>query len=377
MPYKEQKKLKNGKIVISWRGQVRENGYRYRQKFQTRKEALEWEQETRKQLKKLSNQPVNINQGMALIEFFDHYLDYSKHQHSKKTYEEKQFACKLALEAFGSNILVQEVTPIMAESFLNEEAERISANRSNVRRKNLHSCWEWGKKMFQDEITFNPFSATDQKPHDRADQYVPPVEDVLKLLAAANREEKVFLDCYLQTGARRSEIFRWKWHEDINFEKRSVRIGTRKTRNGSMRYHELPMSNDLYESLLWLWENRKIKNTPYVFVDDLNPNHPHYGKPFSARQKFMKGICKRAGIRFFGFHSLRRFVASILVDVEKVSLKQVQMVLGHQHISTTERYVKFLGKDMVSTMESISNGLNSGKNSGKNADVISLKKKDA
>jgi integrase len=32
------------------------------------------------------------------------------------------------------------------------------------------------------------------------------------------------------------------------------------------------------------------------------------------RNHFMKGLCKRAGIKPFGFHALRRYVASVLAD---------------------------------------------------------------
>jgi integrase len=85
----------------------------------------------------------------------------------------------------------------------------------------------------------------------KAPQYTPPQEDILKLLMAATREERIFLNCYLQTGARRSEIFRWTWVDDINFERREVRLGTRKTRDGSMSYETLPMSGELYQDLWW------------------------------------------------------------------------------------------------------------------------------
>jgi integrase len=85
--------------------------------------------------------------------------------------------------------------------------------------------------------------------------------DILRLLAAANRKKRAFLDCYLCTGARRSEIFRLKW-EDVNFEKREIRLWTRKTKDGSMEGECLPMTNQLYESLWWCWQNRLYKEAP-------------------------------------------------------------------------------------------------------------------
>jgi hypothetical protein len=57
---------------------------------------------------------------------------------------------------------------------------------------------------------------TDKWPEeDREPQYTPTEEEVARLLMAANRPERVFLDCYLQTGARHQEILRWVWEKDI------------------------------------------------------------------------------------------------------------------------------------------------------------------
>jgi len=189
--------------------------------------------------------------------------------------------------------------------------------------------------------------------HNRSPQYTPPTEDVLRLLAVVTRQERVFLDCYLHTGARRSEIFRWTWADDINFEKRQVRLGSRKTRDGSMEYVWLPMNTDLYESLWWWWwNNRKFKSSPYVFVDD--HRGPHYGQPYKTRNHFMGGLCKRAGIRPFGYHALRRYVASVLADTHKVSAKRIQLILRHKNLSTTERYIQNINEDLKGTLELLS-----------------------
>ncbi|MCP4105875.1 MAG: tyrosine-type recombinase/integrase [Desulfobacteraceae bacterium] len=186
----------------------------------------------------------------------------------------------------------------------------------------------------------------------RKAQYTPPTDDILKELAAATKDESVFLDCYLQTGARRSEVFRWTWTEDINFEKREYRLGTRKTKDGSMEYEWFPMSDDLYKSLCWHWENRKFKKSPYVFTDD-HPGQNH-GKPYKCRRRFLKGLCKRAGVRPFGFHALRRYVASILADKHGVSAKTIQRILRHKSVSTTERYIQNINNDLKGTLNLLS-----------------------
>jgi integrase len=198
----------------------------------------------------------------------------------------------------------------------------------------------------------NPVVRIKKRPHDRGAQYVPPTEDILKVLAVATREEKVLLDCYLLTGARRSEIFRWTWHEDINFERRHYRLGTRKTRDGSMEYEWFDMNDELYESLWWLWQNRTFKDSPYVWVD--NHQGPNYGRPYKVRRRFLASLCERAGVRLFGFHALRRYVASILADTHKVSAKTIQRVLRHKNLATTERYIRALNRDLKDTLNLLS-----------------------
>ena len=71
----------------------------------------------------------------------------------------------------------------------------------------------------------------------------------------------------------------------------------------------------------------------YVFIN------PKTGTRYFHRPKLMGGICRRAGVRHFGFHAIRTFVASLLHDQERVSLAQVSKLLRHTTKATTERYL--------------------------------------
>jgi len=332
MPYREDRK---------WRACVTHKGQRHQGLFQSKKDALEWEAAKRRELKKSDK---SSRRGMALIVFCGKYLDFAR-RFSAKTYKEKRALCGRILKAWGPDILAVNVTSEMVLAYLDNQAETRSSNASNKDRKNLMALWSWGVAFL--ELPSNPVLKTKKRPHDRKPQYAPPQDDVLKVLAVATREERVFLDCYLQTGARRSEIFRWNWLEDINLEYRQVRLGTRKNRDGSMDYQWLPMSESLFESLSWWWGNRPVKTSPFVFV---NPK----GEQYSTRRRFMAGLCKRAGVRPFGFHALRRYVASILADTHKVSAKTIQRILRHKQVATTERYIHHLNSDLQNTMNMLS-----------------------
>lgn len=341
MPYKD-------RTTGKWRAVVKHKGQRIAQKtFRTKREAFSWENMVRRELKKSnSNRQPRV---MDLQTLCVKYLDYAE-RFSKRTYDEKRTLVRRLLSFVEPDIPAYKITSEMILAYLNSRAKNQSNNAYNKDRKNLLAMWNWGQDYL--DITANPVTKIKKLPHNRSPQYTPPTESVLRLLAVATRRERVFLDCYLHTGARRSEIFRWTWADDINFEKRQVRLGTRKTKDGSMEYVWLPMNTDLYESLYWWWNNRRFKTSPYVFVDD----HPglHYGQPYKARNHFMRGLCKRAGIRPFGFHALRRYVASVLADTHKVSAKQIQRILRHKNLSTTERYIQNINDDLKSTLELLS-----------------------
>lgn len=286
---------------------------------------------------------------MGFLNLSNEYLDVSKLRFTPKVYQEKRSLCQRFAKYLKRNRSVAEIQTKDINRYLMIQARNRSANAANKDRKNLMAMFNWLVKTHG--LESNPVMLTDRFAHDREPQYTPPTEDVLRVLAVTTREERVFLDCYLQTGARRSEIFRLTW-DDVNFQKREIRLGTRKTRDGSMEYEWLPMSSELYESLWWWWNNRTFKDKPWVFVCDRAGEH--YGKPYKYRQWFMSGLCTRADVKPFGFHALRRYVASYLADTKKVSAKTIQRVLRHKNISTTERYIHNINNDLEVVMEMLS-----------------------
>ncbi|MGO9120106.1 MAG: tyrosine-type recombinase/integrase [Desulfomonilaceae bacterium] len=330
-----------------WQGLVRWQGRKIKKAFKIKRDAIQWEVETRQELEASLTKKTQI--VMALRTFFNRYLDQAKLRFVDKTYDNKKRVTKRVLKRLG-NIPVPDVTPDMIESYLLSQAKNGKTARYNEDYKHLKSIFAWGMDVLKMPAE-NPLTHLKRLPHRRQPQYTPPTEDVLRVLAAAKREETIFLNAYLQTGARKTEIFRWTWAEDINFEQRQVRLTTRKTDDGSEESEWIPMSDTLYEDLWWCWQNRKFKESPYVFVCD---RPQHYGKPFKNRRQFVKGLCKRAGVKEFGFHAVRRYVASVLADTYKVSAKTIQRILRHKNLSTTEKYIHNINQDLHAVVNLLS-----------------------
>ena len=336
------------KIRGKWRGRVKYQGKQIEKTFLTKREAIEWESNKRKDLKADTQKPLSLTlKGLCVA-----YLDHTKPRVSKKTYQEKNLFCARFINYLGADTDIENLTRKDVVLYLNKQAKERSNNAHNKDRKNFLALWTYALRI--EGVRNNPTLYIDKLSTEPAVQAVATQEEVLRLLTVCTREEKVFLTAYLQTGARRSEIFRLTWAEDINFSERGVRLGTKKTKDGSMRYDWLPMSDELYEQLFWWYKNHPEQGNPYVFyVTD--QRSAFYGQPYTTRRKFMPGLCKRANIRKLGFHALRRYVASVLADEHKVSAKTIQRLLRHQSETTTERYIKKINNDLESTVNLLSN----------------------
>lgn len=162
-------------------------------------------------------------------------------------------------------------------------------------------------------------------PADQTERYVPPVADMEKVLATETGEVRAYLLTMLHTAARRSELFRLLW-TDLDFEARTVRLGTRKRKGGALTYQKVPMSVVLRDELSAL---KRTARGVHVFTDE-------DGQPFTSRQHLMGRVCSRAKVPYFSFHSIRHLSASMLRKAG-VELPTIQAILRHQAATTTDR----------------------------------------
>jgi integrase len=118
-----------------------------------------------------------------------------------------------------------------------------------------------------------------------------------------------------------------------------------------MKYRWIHMNGMLFDSLQDQWKTR-LPQSDYVF-QNRDSRHPRYGDRYIARRRFMKGLCKRAGVKTFGFHALRRFFGSLLADKYKESIPVIQKLLGHASPNTTEKYIYNISQDAKRAVDQI------------------------
>ena len=64
----------------------------------------------------------------------------------------------------------------------------------------------------------------------------------------------------------------------------------------------------------------------------------------------MRTLCKKAGVKYFRYHALRHFGASLL-EQANVPIGSIQRILGHENRTTTEMYLHSIGESERQAMD--------------------------
>jgi integrase len=311
---------------VEWIADVMRHGKRYYKIFDTKNEAIAWESEIRKAPEE--NLMIN-SESLTLIEWATKYLEYSKAKFAGLTFNEKRLVFKRFFKSVDPLLTVNKIKPVQVLNYLRKQATERSGYAANKDKKNLLAAWNWGIKYL--DLSSSKPCLTERFPEERQNRYIPSESDFWKVYEVTEGQDKIMLLAYLHLAARRSELFRLRW-EDIDFFNQRVRIGARKRLGGSLEYDSLPMTDELFNAMI---VHRQSAKSDWVFTNQEN------GEPFKVRQKHMRQLCKRAGVKAFGYHAIRHLTASILAQAD-VPMVTIQRILRHKNLTTTERYIRGL-----------------------------------
>ena len=169
-------------------------------------------------------------------------------------------------------------------------------------------------------------------------------EETQRLFVAVQQSSNPMLQYIITmlilTGARKREVLDCRW-QDLDLDKRQWRIPT--TKAGRPRY--VPLSSGVITLLANVPHDARC---PYVFAN------PKTKKPYESIFNSWNTARKQAGLSEVRIHDLRHSFASFLVNAGR-SLYEVQRILGHTQIKTTQRYAHLSQDTLLDAADAVGN----------------------
>lgn len=301
---------KHGK---TWRYDFLKDGVRYKKGgFHTKAEAIEAEAKERAGTKRINTDFLKL--CTSRLQDLEARRTDNQFQRNKVLFAE-------LMKRWGN---IPTITTQDVEDFVLELSKK-SRNKANVALSLIRSLFNHGIK--KDWFSYNPAKYVQPFGIERKRKYIPPNEDIEKVLSLAKEEQRQYLLVISLTLARVREINNLKW-EDVDFEKNCVILKTKKARNSNVVQRQIPMTPTVRKIL----EGLEHKGE-YVFIN------PRTKTKYDYRDQFIKNLCNKAEVKPFMYHALRHYGASKLNNAG-VPLTDIQQLLGHQRATTTDIYLQ-------------------------------------
>jgi integrase len=161
--------------------------------------------------------------------------------------------------------------------------------------------------------------------------------EISQLLSACKQSTHPYLHLFVKllllTGARKSELRLAKW-KDIDADKKELFVALSK----SGRSRKIMLSAAALVVLDQVKARSDALGLP-ITRDSWIIANPRTRLPYTSFHIAFFEARKRAGLQSVRIHDLRHTYASLLIN-NGASIYEVQQLLGHHHISMTERYAQ-------------------------------------
>jgi integrase len=282
--------------------------------YLTKKEALEFERAKIAEIDKNIRNPGN---DIALSELFKHRLDYLELTRNREYFKDNRRLCRQIIEEWG-DISASEVSKRMVVDLVLKEVRRcksagLGSSRPNQLLKVVKASFGYASRQLGLEIK-NPCIGLESLPEDKKARFIPTDEMIEAVKAECTQDQRELIEFVYQTGARINEAVALD-HKDV--DEGHVVLYTRKTRNSARLPRFVPKPDFIKKG-----EGSVFKN-------------------WNAYPRFLERKVRELGQPQWNWHSLRHRRASIWAQSKP--LFELQMLLGHTQISTTQRYLHSLG----------------------------------
>lgn len=316
-----------------WWVDFRVEGVRYRKKspLNTQTGALSYEGRLRGRLAKGEPLiPTKIeSSSVTLADFAEEWMTTYVHVNNKPS---EQVSKRIVLRAhllphFGrmtlDEISAKEIEHYKAQKLSSGLSAKTVNNHLAVLRKCLHTAVDWQQLSAVPKVQL---LKTVSQRLDFLNE-----EECRRLMEATSTgiwESMVVVA--LHTGMRLGELFAVSW-PDVDFAHHVITVRCSmvhgiitSTKTHRIRY--IPMNARVEAALRSLQETTGLVFRPRAIASSRR-----------SADRAIQRICKKAGIRAVGWHTLRHTFATQLV-ARGVHLRVVQLLLGHSSVTMTERY---------------------------------------
>lgn len=262
--------------------------------------------------------------------------EFSKHNKKKSSLRRDIGIANNLSGYFGAKKL-DAITPMLIEHYKNrrrsDDAAPATVNRELACLKHMFTI-----AMRDRLVVENPVRSVRMFRVDNEVTNVLSQEDEGRLLEAAAPHLKRVIVCALDTGMRLGEILSLTWRQ-VDLSRSLIRV--EHTKSGKPR--EIPISERLRTTL-----GRAGAHDESVFV---GPK----GEAVDSVKTAMNAALRRSGLSARGirFHDLRHTFATRLIE-HGVDPFTVQELLGHQSITTTQRYAHPARRSKVDAIKKLS-----------------------
>ena len=284
--------------------------------------------------------PINPSPTLGSFALED-YLPYVKTY--KKSWNMDESRLRNHLLPRFRNRRMSDIKKRDVVALINELAENFKPGTINRVTILLRYMFNLAMKWEIKGVTRNPTAGIPLLKENNQNERFLSALDAKALLRAINYSRnkmlKHIIPMLILTGARKREVLDAKW-EDFDLDRGIWRIPN--TKSGKAR--AVPLSDTARDLV------KKLEATmccDYVFAN------PNTCKPYNSFYYSWHTARKDAGLADLRVHDLRHSFASFLVNAGR-SLYEVQTLLGHSQITTTQRYAHLSTDSLRSASNEVS-----------------------
>lgn len=284
---------------------------------------------------------IPVCSDITLETFKKEYLEYAEANKKATSVRRDMVSLKRILPVFG-RLKLREITGGAVQRWVDKRRldkvgdKRVSAqtvcNELNV----LSAMFR--EAIRRELVVSNPVSRVKRPKEDNIIVRYLSTDEEKRLFENLPERLKPIVTVALHTGMRKGELLNLEW-SDVDFEQKLVLV--KNTKSKRQRY--IPMNGELVDTLKDLGHGEE---DIHVFVNKKT------GDVYKDIKKSWKTTLLAAKIQKFRFHDLRHTFASRLVQAGK-SLLAVKELLGHQSVSTTQRYAHLAPSDLREAVEAL------------------------